>query len=339
MYLYAEGLENVLLSLATEGIQNQPAAARVRPINDELLLAQAYDYCQNLTAQHSRSFFLTSGLLPPAKRRAVRALYAFCRVTDDIVDRPASEEDVTAALNKWRQRALDTNPQPDDPVTIAWADARSHYQIPIRYAEQLVDGVARDTHQTRYQTFADLATYCYGAASTVGLMSMHIIGFDGPEALPYAIKLGLALQLTNILRDVGEDWRNGRLYLPQEELAAFGLAEADIARGEVDDRWRAFMRFQITRNRQLYVEAWPGIGLLEADGRFAIAAAAEIYGAILEDIETHDYDVFNRRAFVSTWGKIRRLPGLWWRSRNVTAPTHSTNQGQTSGYASLRPEA
>ena len=115
-----------------------------------------------------------------------------------------------------------------------------------------------------------------------------------------------------------EDWQRGRLYLPLEELAAYDLTEADIAAGQVDDRWRAFMRFQIARARRLYAEAQPGIALLEPDGRFAVAAAAELYRAILQDIETHAYDVFSRRAHVNTWGKLRRFPGIWWRSRNHT---------------------
>jgi phytoene synthase len=162
-----------------------------------------------------------------------------------------------------------------------------------------------------------LAEYCYGVASTVGLMTMHIIGFSGPEAIPYAVKLGVALQLTNMLRDVDEDWRAGRLYLPQEELAAFNLIEEDIATGNVDDRWREFMRFQIERNRSLYSEALPGIAMLDPDGRFAISASAELYRAILDDIELHDWDVFQRRSYVGTWGKLRRLPGIWWRSKVV----------------------
>jgi len=152
-------------------------------------------------------------------------------------------------------------------------------------------------------------------ASTVGLMSMHILGFTGEEAIPYAVKLGVALQITNILRDVGEDWRAGRVYLPAEELAAYGLSEEDVAAGRVDDRWRKFMRFQIDRNRRLYAEAWPGVPMLSKDGRLAVTAAADFYRAILGDIEAHDYDVFHRRAHVSSWGKLRRLPGLWWRCR------------------------
>jgi phytoene synthase len=127
--------------------------------------------------------------------------------------------------------------------------------------------------------------------------------------------LGVALQITNILRDVGEDWGLGRLYLPLEELAAYGLSEADVARDRVDERWRAFMRFQIARNRRLYAEAWPGIALLHKDGRLAVAAAGEFYRAILDDIEAHDYDVFSRRAHLSAWGKLSRLPGIWWRNR------------------------
>ncbi len=194
--------------------------------------------------------------------------------------------------------------------------------MPSRYAEQLIDGVARDLAHSRYQTFDELASYCYGVASTVGLMSMHIIGFAGNEAIPYAIKLGVALQMTNILRDVGEDWRTGRVYLPQAELAEYGLSEADLAAGEVTDRWRAFMQFQIARNRRLYVESLPGVGLLHKEGRFAICAAAELYQGILDAIERADYDVFSHRAYVGKWGKLRMLPRIWWHSR-----THGSGRG------------
>jgi phytoene synthase len=147
-------------------------------------------------------------------------------------------------------------------------------------------------------------------------MSMHILGYSSDEAVPYAIKLGVALQLTNILRDVAEDWRRGRVYLPLDELADFGLGEEVIAQGRVDERWRAFMRFQIDRTRRLYAEAEHGIALLHEDGRFSTAAAAGLYAAILDRIEAQDYDVFSQRAYVSGWGKLSRLPGLWWRTRD-----------------------
>lgn len=275
-------------------------------------LAHAYAYCAAVTREHSRTFHLASGLLPEPKRSAARALYTFCRVSDDIVDR--AQGDPQAELEQWRQRALHDCPAPADALIQAWADTREKYGIPSVYAEQLLDTLAQDLTKHRYATFDELAAYCYGAASTVGLMAMHIIGFAGPEAIPYAVKLGVVLQLTNILRDVGEDWQAGRLYLPLDELAAFGLTEADVASGRVDDRWRRFMRFQIDRVRRLYAEALPGVGLLHRDGRFAIGAAAELYAAIVEDIEAHDYDVFHRRAHIGTLGKLRRLPGIWWRA-------------------------
>lgn len=306
--------ENNLLSLACEA-QSAPAPGSRQANSDTALLKIAYAHCRKLTAVHSRSFYLASRLLPVAKRRAVQALYAFCRISDDIVDRPRFN--TKTVLANWRRRMLASNPRPDDWVALAWADTQARYGIPLRYAEQLIDGVTADLHQTRYPTFADLTTYAYGVASTVGLMSMHIIGFSGPEAIPYAIKLGVALQVTNILRDVAEDWQAGRVYLPQEELTAFHLTEADLAAGQVDGRWRAFMRFQIARNRRLYQEAWPGIAMLHPEGRLAIAAAARFYEGILDDIERRDYNVFTGRARVDLWGKLRKLPGLWRETRQI----------------------
>jgi len=315
MTILTHAWEHSLLSLALHDHQSgELTASHASVAADDL--QSAYDYCEDLTAAHSRSFYLSSRLLPWEKRRAVRALYAFCRVTDDIVDRPKAE--TRTELETWRERSLSFTPPADDPVAVAWADTRLRFRIPQRYAEQLLNGVARDIVPGRYETFDDLAAYSYGVASTVGLMSMYITGFSGPAAVAYAVKLGVALQLTNILRDVVEDWQAGRLYLPYQELRDFGLDEADIDAGRVTDRWRAFMRFQIARNRQLYDEAWPGIGLLHPEGRFAIGAAAGLYRAILNDIEAHDYDVFSRRAYVGTLGKVSRLPSIWWHSRRAS---------------------
>jgi phytoene synthase len=258
---------------------------------------------------------MASSLLPPVKRQAVRALYAFCRVTDDLVD--SRDGDATKRLEVWRERTLLAPPATDDPVALAWADTIARYRIPSLYAHQLIDGVARDITVNRYKTFDELAEYSYGVASTVGLMAMHIIGHTGPEAIPYAVKLGVALQLTNILRDVWEDWTMGRLYLPQDELAEFGLSEADIANRQITGRWRAFIHFQIERNCRIYAEAMPGIAMLHTDGRFAITAAAELYRAILGNIVAHGGDVFSRRAFVPRWEKLIRLPGIWWRATRL----------------------
>ena len=315
--LAAPTWESPLLALAYDALQQ--GAGPIRPnCTDPASLECAYRHCSRLTAGHSRSFYLASALLPPEQRRAMRALYAFCRTADDIVDRPGGAPG--QALEAWRRRALSSEPPAGDPVLLAWADTRQRYRIPLRYAEQLLDGVARDLHQSRYQTLAELAQYAYGVASTVGLMSMHITGYSSRAAIPHAVKLGVALQITNILRDVAEDWSNGRVYLPADELREFGLSEADLADGKVTGRWRAFMRFQIERNRRLYAEAEPGIPMLDPDGRLAVAAAADFYLAILDDIEAHDYDVFTRRAHLGAWGKLRRLPGLWWRTRRPPAP-------------------
>lgn len=316
MSLAMQPWEMRLLAVAEEALNSRALMAHA--LQDSVALAQAYAHCEAVTRQHSRTFYVASALLPKGKREAARALYAFCRVTDDIVDCSTQTNEREKALAVWRGQISSAHPHPHSPVCLAWSHTQATYHIPQAYAQQLMDGCARDIYQTRYQTFDELAEYAYGVASTVGLMAMHIIGFQGQEAIPYAIKLGVALQITNILRDVGEDWRNGRVYLPQEDLALFGLDERDIERGVVDDRWRAFMRFQIDRCRQLYADSVQGIALLDSSGRFAIGAAAHLYEAILEDIEQHDYDVFSRRARVSTWGKLSRLPRIWWRSRRVT---------------------
>jgi phytoene synthase len=321
MSLQVAHWENHLLNLAYEALKSD-SPGEGRCLWDPPTLEQAYRVCDEITREHSRTFFLASGLLPGKKRRAIRALYAFCRLTDDLVDRANDEPRAAEELEAWRRRIVHPAEHERHPVILAWTDARQRYAVPVRYAEQLIHGVASDLKLQSYGSFQDLATYCYGVACTVGLMSMHIIGYRGMKAFPHAIRLGVALQLTNILRDVGEDWRAGRTYLPQEELEAFGLDREDIAQGVVNDHWREFMRYQIQRARALYEEALPGVAFLERDGRFAIAAAAELYRAILDDIEAHDYDVFTRRAGVSRLGKLRRLPGIWQRARRETGNPH-----------------
>jgi len=305
-----------LLSWAEEALRSDVPTPAINA--DAQALDAAYHQCDVITRTHSRTFYMASGLLPEEKRRAARALYAFCRVTDDIVDSPAPTATRKSQLTAWQNRVTAEHPPAHDPVALAWADTKARFNIPGGYADQLIEGVASDLTQVRYDTFAGLAEYSYGVASTVGLMAMHIIGFAGEEALPYAVKLGVALQVTNILRDVAEDMRNGRIYLPADELAEYGIDEAYIRSGIVDDRWRDFMHFQIERNRKLYQESLPGIALLDSDGRFAIAAAAELYQAILTDIENHDYQVFNRRSHIGLLGKLRRLPGIWARSRRAS---------------------
>ena len=279
-------------------------------------LRKAYQQAEKITAQHSRSFHFASGLLPEEKRSAVRALYAFCRTVDDIVDE-SSDLEQDSQLDYWRAVVENASFAENDLVAAAWADTLTRYHIPRHYALQLIDGVARDLLQARYQTFEELATYCYGVASTVGLMSMYIIGFHSAEAVPYAIKLGVALQMTNILRDVGEDYDNSRLYLPREELAFFGIQESDIAEGRISDNWRQFMKFQIDRTRQLYDESWAGVKMLEREGQLAIGAASVFYQGILDKIEENDYDVFTHRASLSAFEKVSRIPSLWLKVKSL----------------------
>lgn len=308
--------ENQLLALA--GNLHHPST---RPLFSywagDASLSRAYTQAERITKAHSKSFHFASSLLPEEKRMAARALYAFCRTVDDIVDESDSESDRESALNYWRYMVEHASFSDGDLVAAAWADTLSRYHIPRHYALQLIDGVARDLAQARYQTFQDLATYCYGVASTVGLMSMYIVGFKTNEAVPYAIKLGVALQMTNILRDVGEDYRNGRLYLPREELAYFGIREADIAMGRMSDNWRQFMRFQIERTRQLYADSWEGVRLLEREGQLAIGAASVLYQGILDQIEKNDFDVFTQRASLTALGKVSRIPSLWLKIKTL----------------------
>lgn len=314
LYSWEKTLVEQAITSQLSMVRSQIAAEDYNP-----QISRAYEACEEITRSNSRSFYMASRFLPDEKRRAVRALYAFCRHTDDIVD--LQQEGQEQILRDWRERTSTTNFVENDPIVNAWLDTRIRYHIPHKYVEQFLEGVARDLDPTHYHSFDELAQYCYGVASTVGLMSMSITGFSGEEAIPYAVRLGIALQMTNILRDVAEDWERGRLYLPLDELEAFNITMEDLAEslqtGRYGSSWRAFMKFQIERTRRLYAEAWPGIGMLHPEGRLAIAAAADLYAGILDDIEAHDYDVFTRRAFLADWKKLAALPGILWRIRRL----------------------
>lgn len=275
-------------------------------------LTDAYIYCEEITGHHSKSFYFASSFLPEEKRQAIRALYAFCRYSDDIVDEP--ERDLGYSFEKWATIAHD-NRSVNHPVLIAWSDTYQRYELPTQIVDDLLAGLRMDLSISRYATFDELWLYCYRVASTVGLLSMHIIGYE-PGADEYAIKLGVALQLTNILRDVGEDARRGRIYLPLDELADFGLSEQDILHGRLDEQYQAFIQYQINRAERFYQEAQPGIAMLHRTGRLAVAAAAEIYRGILPVIQANNYDNHNQRAFVPNWKKILMLPRIWLKVRS-----------------------
>lgn len=269
-------------------------------------LDEAYFQCEAITRHYSRTFFLATRFLPREKRRAIRALYAFCRVTDNLVDEPQSGP--VDALERWSRHALEDHPRRGgDPVLQAWADTRRRYHLPDEVILDLLAGVRMDLTISRYQNFEALEHYAYCVASTVGLLSMHIIGHS-PGAESDAIQLGIALQLTNILRDVGEDAGRGRVYLPLDELARYDLTAEEVLGGVRDERYHALMAFQIARVHRMYENSLPGIRRLDRSGRFAVAAAAYLYRDILPAIERNRYDNHARRAYVPGWRKMILLP-------------------------------
>ncbi len=295
-------------------------------------LARAYEFCRQTTRRHAKSFYFCSQFLKPEKRRAIYAVYALCRHIDDEVDEAGirDEAGAQAAIERWRHE-LDAVYRGESlhenlstvrsPVLLAWRDMLRHYTIAQELPLELMRGVLMDTHKTRYANWDELRIYCYRVASVVGLMSSEIFGYEKPETLGYAEALGLAMQLTNILRDVGEDYAMGRIYLPRDEMQKFGVTEDEIARGKVTDNFRALMRFEIARAREFYTEAEKGIPLLERDARFTVLLAARLYARILDAIEINDFDVFTRRAHLSFYGKLRATPRIWQEARALNKRT------------------
>ena len=285
-------------------------------------IEEAYEHTAQITRVHSKTFYLATALLPREARHAIRALYAFCRATDDLVDTVGA---TLADVERWRAEVAGPSHAQRNPILLCWALVREQYGVDARYQSELIDGIALDLSKSRYAKWAELESYCYLVASTVGLLSMPIIGLARgvkfAEAAPYAIQLGVALQLTNILRDVGEDASRGRVYLPQSDLASFGLTADDIQNGVHDERLIALMKFEIGRARELYAAALPGIGLLSPAARPAVGAAALLYRAILDRIESIDYRVHTQRASTSGAQKLLMLPGVLWRVLALRRPT------------------
>jgi phytoene synthase len=247
------------------------------------------------------------------------ALYAFMRVSDDLTDGTQALAEKRLALAEWRQQfdaALAG--EYSHPLHPAFHHTVEHYGIPRRYLEEVLDGVGMDLDADRYDTFADLYCYCYRVASVVGLACIHIWGFRDERAISYAESAGIALQLTNILRDLGEDAARGRVYLPREDLERFGYSVADLVQGRYDERFRALMRFQVDRARGYYESAAPLAEFLDSAGRAVFLVMLRTYRRLLEAIVRRDYDVFNGRIRLSRWRKLwlaaQVLPLCWgWR--------------------------
>jgi phytoene synthase len=269
--------------------------------------ARAYAEVERLTRRRARNFAYGIMVLPRDKRRAIAAVYAFARRVDDIADGELAPEKKRAALQQLHA-ALEGPPR-DDAMLIALADARTRFPIPAQSLHDLVDGGLQDLDQSRYASFDELRGYCEKVAGAVGVCCVAVYGSEDVER---AETLGIALQLINIIRDVAEDWQLGRVYIPQDELASFGVSEADIAAGNVSPAWHALMTFQAERARAYLQD---GLGLLRSlDGRSALCVStfAGLYRATLERIEARGFDVFDGPPHLSALTKLRIVgQGLW----------------------------
>ena len=281
----------------------------------ELALAPLYTRAAEATAENSKSFYFATRFFPRELARSAHAVYWFCRHTDDLVDECASVEQGRRDLEAWAREVESAfrGGTTRHPVLLTFLDAKERHSIPSEYPLDLIEGMRMDLENTRYQDFAALRLFCYRVASVVGLMMSHVIGYKG-NALDYAIDLGIAMQLTNILRDIGEDLDRGRIYLPSDEMNRFGYADNDL-RGRIrNEAFRGLMRFQVERARDFYTAADPGIPLLSANGRFAVRVASDVYRGILKQIERSDFNVFDRRAYVPAAQKY------WIMARSMAIP-------------------
>jgi phytoene synthase len=262
--------------------------------------ARAYAEVERLTRRRARNFAYGIVVLPRDKRRAIAAIYAFARRVDDIADGELAADQKRVQLEELRS-ALDAPPG-EDAVLVALTDARNRFPIPVRALHALVEGGIQDLDQSRYASFDELRGYCTKVAGAVGVACVAVYGSADVER---AETLGIALQLINIIRDVREDWELGRVYLPQDELASFGVTEDDIAAGRATDAWRALMTFQAERARAYLQD---GLGLLASlDGRSALCVStfAGLYRATLERIEARGFDVFDGPPHLSALTKLR----------------------------------
>ena len=286
------------------------------------------DRCAEIAKRNARTFTLAATFLPRLKRRGVFALYAFCRQADDIADRALPFGADAVDDQRLRESELDLysarlasalRGEPDDAVFRELCWSVSTFAIPPAPLFGLIEGVARDLQPPHYATWNALSEYGAAVAGTVGEMCAHVFGVEGDaaaraRAMGFAQTLGIAMQLTNILRDIGEDAARGRCYLPDQDLDTFGFARADVlARRDIAHRprWRDFMQFQIARARQLYADAEPGLRMLSRDSQQCATACARGYAEILGAIEAQSYDTFRTRAVVTTWKKATVLWRAW----------------------------
>lgn len=297
-----------------------PVSTRHRSPAPRISLEESYEICRKITAEYSKTFYMGTLLMPSEQRRAIWAIYMWCRQTDELVDGPKAGQTTLETLDRWEEHLESVFAGvPINDVDVALVDTLQRFPLDIQPFRDMIEGQRMDLYRSRYQSFEELRLYCYRVAGTVGLMSTAVIGTESLGQAPWnhtpqkppleeAVALGIANQLTNILRDVGEDARRGRIYIPLDDLALFDYTEADLIAGVIDDRWRALMQFQLQRAREYYAEAERGITALSRNGRWPVWASLMLYSQILEVIEENGYDVFNRRAYVPLGRKLWNLP-------------------------------
>jgi phytoene synthase len=271
------------------------------------------EYCQRKAAQSGSSFYYSFLFLPPPRRRAITALYAFCREVDDVVDEVADPAVARTKLAWWRQevaRTFDGTPQ--HPVAQALESIVREFALPREHFQAVIDGMAMDLEQARYVDFAGLELYCHRVAGVVGLMSAEIFGYTDPRTRGYAHDLGVAFQLTNICRDVGEDARRGRIYLPQDDLARFGVTPSALLRAEYTDGVRNLMAFEAGRAQEWYVRALAQLPAVDRKAQRTGLIMAAIYRTLLDEIARDGYRVLDRRTSLTP---VRKLWIAWKTSR------------------------
>lgn len=284
-------------------------------------LEQGYRECYEILREHGKTFYVMAKLLGSARGKAIAAIYGFARTSDDTVDVPDAEmrpDEITEQLEYMKaelRRALAGATR--DPRYVVLAETIKRYSIELYPFDDLIAGVAMDLTKSRYQSYRELELYCYRVAGTIGLMITPVAGFTGGDtALSFAKTLGTAFQLTNILRDVGEDLRRGRVYLPAEDLERYGITVEDLRNGRNDAAFRAMMDFQIDRALRLYDEGLALIPLVTTwGGRLAFQFAVDAYSAILHKIRKNNYDVYTKRAHLTFWEKLLMIPKSWRRAR------------------------
>ncbi|KAI5059028.1 hypothetical protein GOP47_0025347 [Adiantum capillus-veneris] len=307
-----------LIEVEKDDVSSSELTLNFTPEISPQILEEAYTRCGEVCAEYAKTFYLGTMLMTPERQRAIWAIYVWCRRTDELVDGPNAPHITPAALNRWEQRLEDLfRGRPYDMLDAALADTVAMFPIDIQPFRDMIEGMRMDLIKTRYENFDELYLYCYYVAGTVGLMSVPVMGIDPlsrattESIYNAALALGIANQLTNILRDVGEDARRGRIYLPKDELEQFGLRENDVFAGKVTDNWRAFMKDQIRRARMFFDEAERGVTHLDKDSRWPVWASLILYRQILDAIEANDYDNFTKRAYVGKWKKLISLPAAY----------------------------